>query len=97
MINITRHIKPLNKQACSPHGYKVNQTHGVSLREGALGYWSAGHALECFCPVAVAKCAICERRRMIVCGGWRHELQTTTEESVGLRFANHSLDGLQSN
>ena len=42
MINTTKHIKPLNKQACSPHGYKVNQTHRVCLREGALGYWSAG-------------------------------------------------------
>ena len=39
---IMLHIKTLNKQPCNPHGYKVNQTHGVSLREGALGYWSAG-------------------------------------------------------
>ncbi len=24
-----------------PHGYKVNQPHEVSLREGALGHWLA--------------------------------------------------------
>jgi hypothetical protein len=27
---------------CEPHGYKVNQTHEMSLTEGALGYWPAG-------------------------------------------------------
>ena len=42
---IKSHYKTSNKLACSPHGYKVNQTHGGSLREGALGYWSAEHLL----------------------------------------------------
>jgi hypothetical protein len=28
---------------CKPHGYKVNQTQEVSLRESALGYWLSGH------------------------------------------------------
>ena len=35
---LKRLVKTLNKLLYNPHGYKVNQTHGVSLREGALGY-----------------------------------------------------------
>jgi hypothetical protein len=27
-----------------PHGYKVNQTHKVSLRGGGLGHWAAGQS-----------------------------------------------------
>ena len=27
----------------NPHGYKVNQSHKVKLREGGLGHWPAGH------------------------------------------------------
>jgi hypothetical protein len=39
-----------------PHGYKVNQTHGVSLREGALGYWLVEHVLK---RLNVAKRMVC--------------------------------------
>jgi hypothetical protein len=31
------------KMLCKPHGYKVNQAHEVSLREGALGHLLAEH------------------------------------------------------
>jgi hypothetical protein len=31
--------------ACQAHGYKVNQTHEVSLRGGGLGHWLAGQMI----------------------------------------------------
>ena len=38
--------QPLKHLPQTPHGYKVNQTHAMCLREGVLGHWPAGHAFE---------------------------------------------------
>ncbi len=40
--NVLNYAKNSKQASQKPHGYKVNQTHGVSLREGALGRWLAG-------------------------------------------------------
>ena len=68
--------------ACKVDGYKMNQTHKMSLRGGGLGHWLVGHVFRCLSVARINFCRALIAQRIapnerLSCGGLRKLIRPT--------------------